>query len=167
MELSVTDWTFPITPESGATAFTWAATGFGIVCAASKETNTMRNRGRIMKAFFQPPVMLTLVGYNTFLKVMRSLLNEFQYTNEQTRSVEVSCRDEGIVATLILISQTNCSFPGVRRVEKDANQLHGVRRTVYHQPMPGASTAHLANGARHVAGVPRLERTKRLVSPYG
>src|SRR5258705_13346917 len=87
MELSVTDWTFPITPESGATAFTWAKTVFGIVCAASKETNTMRNRGRIMKAFFQPSVMLTPVGYNTFLRVIRSLLYEIQYTNEQTSSV--------------------------------------------------------------------------------
>src|SRR6476660_3542029 len=100
MELSVTDWTFPITPESGGTAFTWAQTVFGVACAASKEMNTMRNRGRITKAFFQLSVMCTLVRYNTFLRVMRSLLNNnstkpipcsaFQYTNDQTRSVEVS-----------------------------------------------------------------------------
>src|SRR6266403_5643165 len=90
MELSVTDWTFPITPESGGTAFTWAQTVFGVACADSKEMNTMRIRGCIMKAFFQLSVMRTLVRYNTFLRVMRSLLNKFQYTNEQTRSVEVS-----------------------------------------------------------------------------
>src|SRR5882757_3694185 len=90
MELSVTDWTFPITPDSGATAFTWAQTVFGVACAASKEMNTTRNRGCIMKAFFQLSVMRTLVRYNTFLRVMRSLLNKFQYTSEQTRNVEVS-----------------------------------------------------------------------------
>src|SRR6266851_5009261 len=90
MELSVTDWTFPITPESGGTAFTWAQTVFGVACAASKEMNTMRNRGCIVKAFLQLSAMRTLVRYNTFLRVMRSLLNKFQYTNEQTRSVEVS-----------------------------------------------------------------------------
>src|SRR6267142_498682 len=90
MELSVTDWTFPITPESGGTAFTWAQTVFGVASAASKEMNTMRNRGCIIKAFFQLSVMRTLVRYNTFLRVMRSLLNKFQYTNEQTRNVEVS-----------------------------------------------------------------------------
>src|SRR6266850_2008369 len=90
MELSATDWTFPITPESGGTAFTWAQTVLGVACAANKEMNTTRNRGCIMKAFFQLSVMRTLMRYNTFLWVMRSLLNKFQYTNEQTRSVEVS-----------------------------------------------------------------------------
>src|SRR2546422_985232 len=30
MEPAVTDWTFPITPESGGTAFTWAKTVFGV-----------------------------------------------------------------------------------------------------------------------------------------
>src|SRR6267142_1156349 len=104
MERSVTAWTFPITPDSGATAFTWAQTVFGVACAASKEMNTMRNRGCIMKAFFQLSVMRTLVRYNTFLRVMRSLLNKFQYTNEQTRSVEVSLqRRRYRVATLLLI----------------------------------------------------------------
>src|SRR5882724_2840822 len=90
MELSVTDWTFPIKPESGGTAFTWAKVVLGVACATSKEMNTMRNRGCIMKAFFQLSVMRTLVRYNTFLRVMRSLLNKFQYTNEETRSVDVS-----------------------------------------------------------------------------
>src|SRR6266481_6261489 len=92
MELSVTDWTFPIKPESGGTAFTWAQTVFGVACATSKEMNTTANRGCIIKAFFQLSVMRTLVRYNTFLRVMRSLLNKFQYTNEQTRSVEVSLK---------------------------------------------------------------------------
>src|SRR6267378_2851552 len=89
MELSVTDWTFPITPDSGATAFTWAQTVFGVACAASKEMNTTRNRGCIMKAFFQLSVMRTLVRYNTFLRVMRSLLNKFsihERTNQKRRS---------------------------------------------------------------------------------
>src|SRR6202047_1116394 len=89
MELSVTDWTFPITPESGGTAFTWAQTMFGVACAASKEMNTTGNRGCIIKAFFQLPVMRTLVRYNTFLRVMRSLLNKFQYNkriNQKRRS---------------------------------------------------------------------------------
>src|SRR5260370_17952195 len=54
--------------------------------------NTMRIRGCIMKAFFQLSVMRTLVRYNTLLRVMRSLLNKFEYTNEQTRSVEVSLK---------------------------------------------------------------------------
>src|SRR5882762_2680360 len=92
MELSVTDWTFPITPDSGATAFTWAQTVFRVASAASKEMNTTRNRGCIMKAFLQLSVMCTLVRYNTLLRVMRSLLDKFQYTNEQTRSVEVSLK---------------------------------------------------------------------------
>src|ERR1700676_4528502 len=90
MELSVTDWTFPITPESGGTALTWAQTVFGVACAASTEMNTTRNRECIMQAFFQLSVMRTLVWYNTFLRVMRSLLNKFQHTNEQTRSVEIT-----------------------------------------------------------------------------
>src|SRR6267154_590202 len=114
MELSVTDWTFPITPESGGTAFTWAQTVFGVACAASKEMNTMRIRGCIMKAF----------------------------------------------------SQTNCSFLGVRRVEKVANQRHGFRRPLFHQPMPGASNDHLSNIGRHVAHDHRLQWTKRLLSAY-
>src|SRR5882757_7005357 len=90
MELSVTDWTFPITPDSGATAFTWAQTVFGVACAVSKEMNTPRGRGRVIQDFFQLSVQRALVRYNTFLWVMRSLLNKFRYTNEQTRSVEVS-----------------------------------------------------------------------------
>src|SRR6267142_4307246 len=76
------------------------------------------------------------------------------------------CRDEGIVATLVLISQTNCSFPGVRRVEKVANQRHGFRRPLFHQPMPGASNDHLSNIRRHVAHDHRLQWTKRLLSTY-
>jgi hypothetical protein len=82
MELSVTDWTFPIKPERGGAAFTWAKTVFGVTGAASKEMNTMRNRGCVIKTFFQPRVMWTLVGYNTFSRVMRSLLNKIQYTNK-------------------------------------------------------------------------------------
>src|SRR5580765_3181534 len=90
MELSVTEWTFPITPERGGTAFTWAQAVFGVACAASKEMNTTRNIGCIIKVFFQLSVMCTLVRYNTFLRVMRSLLNKFHYTNERTRSVEIT-----------------------------------------------------------------------------
>src|SRR5467141_4640428 len=89
MELSVTDWTFPIKPESGGTAFTWAKVVLGVACATSKEMNTMRNSGCIMKAFFQLSVMRTLVRYNTFLRVMRSLLNKFsihERTNQKRRS---------------------------------------------------------------------------------
>jgi hypothetical protein len=58
------------TPEIGEAAFTWAQTVFGVTCAASKEMNTMRDRGCIIKTFFQPPVMWTLVGCNTFSRVI-------------------------------------------------------------------------------------------------
>src|SRR5260370_815705 len=76
------------------------------------------------------------------------------------------CRDEGIVATLVLISQTSCSLPVVRRVEKVANQRHGLRRPLFHQPMSGASNDHLSNIGRHVAHDHRLHWTKRLLSAY-
>src|SRR5229473_5755009 len=76
------------------------------------------------------------------------------------------CRDEGIVATLVLIIQTSCSFLGIRRVEEVANQHHGFRRPLFHQPMPGASNDHLSNIGRHVAHDLRLLWTKRLLSAY-
>src|SRR6266436_5480782 len=142
MELSVTDWTFPITPERGGTAFTWAQTVFGVACAASKEMNATRTRRCIMKAFLQLSVMRTLVRYNTFLRVMRSLLNKFQYTNEETRSVDVSLWRRRYRRDFGTSQPDELHFcPPVRRVEEVSNQQHGFRRPLLHQPVRAWSTS--------------------------
>jgi hypothetical protein len=52
-ELPVNDWSFPLTPESGAAAFTWAQAASGAACAASKEMNTTGNNGSFIKISFQ------------------------------------------------------------------------------------------------------------------
>jgi hypothetical protein len=71
IELSATD-DFPITPERGAASPPGLARS---AWAASKEMNTMRDRGCI-RQLFQPPVVWTLVGCHTLSRVAASSLNK-------------------------------------------------------------------------------------------
>src|ERR1700752_3486347 len=48
-ELPVNDWSFPLTPESGGAAFTWAQAACGAACAASREMNPRRNNECFIK----------------------------------------------------------------------------------------------------------------------
>src|ERR1700758_4784221 len=70
-ELPVNDWSFPLTPESGAAAFTCAQAACGAACTASKEMNPRRNNECFIKMSFPNHDMERPESSRTWHSVMK------------------------------------------------------------------------------------------------